>query len=125
MDDQPTNRRSADDTTHTRGRRPAAQDDLLAGVESPPLPPLPPPDKRDRNYWEGEIRTLLAARSQRSMLVAEQALSACPGDPELLLLAALTALANHDPERTHRFVKRYRKRWAPTKDADLLTALAL
>jgi superfamily II DNA or RNA helicase len=125
MDDQPTNRRGADDTARNRGRRPSAQDDLLAGMEPPPLPSLPAPDKHDRDYWESSLRTALAGRSPRSMLVAEQALSACPGDPELLLLAALTALANNDPERAHRMLKRFRKRWAPTKDADLLTALAL
>lgn len=118
MDDQPTNRRSADDTARNQGRRPAAQDDLLGGT-------APAPDKHDRDYWEIEIRTLLAARSPRCMLVAEQALTACPGDPELLLLAALTALANDDPERAHRMLKRFRKRWATAKDAELLTALAL
>jgi len=123
MDDQPIHRRGAD-AVRSRGRRSPAADDLFAGTEPPP-PPLPPIEKRDRDYWEGAIRTALAERSQRSLLLAEQALSACPGDPELLLLAALTALANADPERAHRMLKRFRKRWRPGKDADLLTALAL
>ena len=123
MDDQPTNRRGAD-AVRSRDRRSPAANDLFADTEPSP-PSLPPMEKRDRDYWEGAIRAALAERSQRSMLLAEQALSACPGDPDLLLLAALTALANADPERAHRLLKRFRKRWMPGKDADLLTALAL
>jgi superfamily II DNA or RNA helicase len=123
MDDQPTNRRGAD-AVRGRDRRSPAADDLFADTEPPP-PSLPPIEKRDRDHWEGAIRAALAGRLQRSMLLAEQALSACPGDPDLLLLAALTALANADPERAHRLLKRFRKRWVPGKDADLLTALAL
>ncbi|MBV9777360.1 MAG: DEAD/DEAH box helicase family protein, partial [Acetobacteraceae bacterium] len=120
MDDQPTHRRGADAVRSRRRRSPA--DDLFAGTE----PPLPPPrEARDRDHWEGAIRTALAERSRRSLLLAEQALSTCPGDPELLLLAALTALANADPERAHRTLKRFRKRWRPEKDSELLTALAL
>ena len=123
MDDQPINRRGAD-AVRSRDRRSAAVNDLFADTEPSP-PSLPSMEKRDRDDWEGAIRAALAGRSQRSMLIAEQALSACPGDPDLLLLAALTALANADPERAHRLLKRFRKRWVPGKDADLLTALAL
>jgi len=103
MDDQPTNRRGAD-VVRSRDRRPPAADDLFAATEPPPVPA---PGKHDRDYWESEIRTLLAGRSHRSLLVVEQALSAYPGDPDLLLLAALTALANADPDRAHRVLKRF------------------
>ncbi len=120
MDDQPTNRRGAD-AVRSRDRRSPAADDLFAGTEPPPLPPI---ERRDRDHWERAIRTALAGRSQRCRLIAEQALSACPGDPDLLLLATLTALANNDPERAHRTLKRFRKRWVPSKDAELLAALA-
>jgi superfamily II DNA or RNA helicase len=122
MDDQPIKRRGAD-AVRNRGRHSSAADDLLTGIEPPP--PLPPVEKRDRDYWEDAIRAALAARSRRSLLLADQALSLCPGDPDLLLLAALTALANADPERAHRMLKRFGKRWKPAKDAHLLTALAL
>jgi superfamily II DNA or RNA helicase len=119
MDDQPTNHRGADDTARNRGRRPSAQHDLLAGMEPPPV------EKRDRNYWESAVRSALAGRSQRSLLLAEQALTIHPGDPELMLLAALAALANEQPDRAHRILNRFRKRFVPQKDANLLTALAL
>jgi superfamily II DNA or RNA helicase len=120
MDDQPTKRRHAV-AVRSRDRRSPAADHLFDGIEPPPLSPI---ERPDRDYWDGTIRAALAERSRRSLLVAEQALNACPGDPDLLLLAALTALANADPERAHRLLKRFRKRWVPAKDVELLTALA-
>jgi len=103
----------------------SAEDDLLTGIDPPPMPQPPPAGKGDRDFWENAVRTALAARSPRSLVLAEEAINACPGDPELLLLAALTALANAQPERAHAVLKRFRKRYVPAKDANLLTALAL
>ena len=48
-----------------------------------------------------------------------------PRDPELLLLAALAAMAASQPERALALLKRYQKRFAPGKPITLLTALAL
>ena len=53
------------------------------------------------------------------------ALRTWPVDPELLLLAALTALASGQPERALALLKRYGKRHTPGKPVTLLTALAL
>ena len=100
-----------------------AEDDLLIGVDPRREPPAV--HDLDPDTWVRALRAALAARSHHSLLLAEQALSACPTDPELLLLAALTELANGRPERTHVLLKRYRKRYVPGREANLLTALAL
>jgi superfamily II DNA or RNA helicase len=101
----------------------AADGGLLTGIVPPPPPP--PVDQGDRDFWENAIRTGLAARSNRSLLFAHQAMSTCPADPEILLLSALTMLANKQPDRAHGVLKRYRRRFAADKRANLLTALAL
>ena len=67
----------------------------------------------------------MQARSSRAAEIAEIALQAWPVDPELLLLAALTALASEQPERAHAVLKRYGKRYPPGKAITLLTSLAL
>jgi hypothetical protein len=69
MDDQPTNRRGADAVRNRDQRSPAA-DDLFAGTEPPPSPPLAPLEKRDRDDWEGAIHAALRERSPRSLLFA-------------------------------------------------------
>jgi len=71
------------------------------------------------------VRSALQARSSRAAEIAEIALQAWPVDPELLLLAALTALASEQPERAHAVLKRYGKRYPPGKAITLLTSLAL
>ena len=82
-----TNRRQ----TLNRPRQP----DLLAGVISPAIPPTPPgPPPEDNQFWIDTLRAALAERSGKSKAIAEQALKACPTDPELMLLSALTALAS-------------------------------
>jgi superfamily II DNA or RNA helicase len=105
-------------------RRPlvSAGADLLAGMVPPPPPPV---DKGDRDFWKNAIRSSLAARSDRSLLLAHQAMSTCPADPEILLLSALTMLAAKQPDRAHGVLKRYRKRFVAGREASLLTALAL
>src|SRR5437660_165247 len=67
----------------------------------------------------------MAERSPEIRGIAEQAVHACPTDPELLLLAALGAMAVSQPERAMALLKRYQKRFAPGKPTILLTALAL
>jgi superfamily II DNA or RNA helicase len=57
--------------------------------------------------------------------VAEEGLRFWPADPELLLLAALAALAIDLPERALILLKRYGKRYVPGKPVTLLMALAL
>ncbi|MGH7070864.1 MAG: hypothetical protein ACREFO_12725, partial [Acetobacteraceae bacterium] len=77
-----------------------------------------------RQSWADRVRHALAARSSEARGLVEQALRACPNDPELLLLAALAALAGQHPDRALAFLKRYQKRYVPTKAVALLTAVA-
>ena len=102
------------------------QPDLLAGVVSPAVPPTPPgPPSEDNGFWIDTLRAALAERSGKSKAIAEQALKACPTDPELMLLSALTALASGEPGHAISLVKRFGKRYQTRAPAHLLTALAL
>jgi superfamily II DNA or RNA helicase len=92
--------------------------------------PLSGPDERlsersDAALWALRLRDALAERSTDASNVAEQAVRACPGDPELLLLAALAAMAARRPERALAFLKRFQKRFASGQPTTLLTGLAL
>jgi len=78
-----------------------------------------------QEVWASHVRDALAARSAQALDIAEESLCAFPADPELLLLAALTALATALPERALVLLKRYSKRYGPGKPAILLTCLAL
>ena len=82
-------------------------------------------DGADPGLWVERLRDAMAERSPDARGVAEQAVRACPTDPELLLLAALAAMAASQPERALALLKRYQKRFAPGKPITLLTALAL
>ena len=95
----------------------------LPGCDRGPV--RPPSERSDRNLWVGRLRGALAERAPEALGIAEDAVRACPGEPEVLLLAALAALAAADPERAFVFLKRYQKRYAPNQAATLLTALAL
>jgi len=81
--------------------------------------------RADRALCVDRVRSALQARSSRAAEIAEIALRAWPVDPELLLLAALTALASRQPERALALLKRYGKRYTPGKPVTLLTSLAL
>jgi superfamily II DNA or RNA helicase len=59
------------------------------------------------------------------MVTAELGLQGFPTDPDLLLLAALTAISSGQPGRALAFVKRYGKHYQIRAPAHLLTALAM
>ena len=80
---------------------------------------------QSQEVWASHVRAALAARSAQALDIAEESLCAFPADPELLLLAALTALATALPDRALVLLKRYSKRYGPGKPAILLTCLAL
>jgi superfamily II DNA or RNA helicase len=89
-----------------------------------------PPERSGKNnddseFWINAVRKALSERYSGSLAVAEQAIDACPGNPELLLLGSLTATASGKPERALALLKRYSKRYVSGKAATLLTALAL
>ena len=91
-----------------------------------PNPPGDQPSKpRRREFWVRRLRDALAARSSQAFDVAEEGLRLWPADPEILMLAALTALAGNQPERALALLKRHGKRYVPGKAVTLLTALAL
>ena len=81
-------------------------------------------DLRGRDSQIDNLRLALASGSPEALEVAEEGLRTWPSDPEMLLLAALTALAGNLPERALALLKRYGKRYVPGKAATLLTALA-
>jgi len=78
-----------------------------------------------QQLWIDRLRQALAERSPQARDIAEETLHAWPASPELLLLAALTALAGARPERALVLLKRYSKRHGLGKPAILLTGLAL
>ena len=78
----------------------------------------------DPTLWADRVRRALVRQSDTALGIAEEALRACPGEFELLLLAALAALVAGQPVRAHAFLKRHQKRYVPGKSVALLTALA-
>ena len=57
--------------------------------------------------------------------LAEQAVRACPGDGNILLLAATAALLDRNCQRAQTFLKRFSKRFVAVEAYHLLRALAL
>ena len=60
----------------------------------------------------------------KALPLAEEAVTACPGDPNILLFAATAALFAGKPDRAQAFLKRFDKR-ATAPAAELLRALAV
>ncbi len=75
--------------------------------------------------WANRVRSALARQPAGALDIAEDALRAHPGEFELLLLAALAALAAGQPLRALAFIKRHQKRFVSGNAVRLLTALAL
>src|SRR3954466_14777347 len=78
-----------------------------------------------RDACVDRLRRELEARSSRACEIADDGLLAWPADPELLLLAALAALAANQPVRALALLKRYGKRYKSGRPSSLLTSLAL
>ncbi|MEA2791319.1 MAG: hypothetical protein QOG73_3725 [Acetobacteraceae bacterium] len=83
------------------------------------------PEANDVQSWRSLVRGALAERAPRATELAHIAVGVFPTDPELLLLAALTALADKQPDRALSLVKRFTKHYPGHREATLLTALAL
>jgi superfamily II DNA or RNA helicase len=79
----------------------------------------------DPTVWIARVGDALARRLRNALDIAEDAVRACPGNFDLLLLAALAALTVGQPMRAHAFLKRHQKRFVPSRPVSLLTALAL
>ena len=60
--------------------------------------------------WAVEIRTAFQYGDAPPLAVAEQAVRECPGDYELLALAATAALVEGRTDRAQLFLKRMKKR---------------
>jgi superfamily II DNA or RNA helicase len=121
---QPSNR-AAIETMSAAARAP--RDRAVRTVPSAPLllSDRPEADPIDQVDWTRVLLDFLGTRSSDVFDRAEAALRAWPADPEILLLAALTALAGNLPDRALRLLKRYGKRYVAGKRATLLTGLAL
>src|SRR4051794_9289790 len=78
-----------------------------------------------RDACVDRLRRELEAGSSRASEIADDGLLAWPADPELLLLAALAALAANRPVRALALLKRYGKRYKSGRPSSLLTSLAL
>ena len=122
MTHQSSRRRGAVSVHHDQSVRGAFEQRLAPEIA--PCPEQPAADEGGRDFWTSLLREALASRSPEALEVAENGLRACPADPEMLLLAALTAVANKAPDRALRLLKRYGKRYVPGKHVALLTALA-
>src|SRR5689334_12763690 len=68
-----------------------------------------------REACADRLRRALEGRSSRACEIADEALAVWPVDPELLLLAALAALAADQSARALALLKRYGKRYKPGK----------
>jgi len=105
--------------------RHAARQDVLPGFDPLSDDVAAEAGDQGQELWADRVRQALAERSPQAREVAEEALRAWPASRELLLLAALAALAEVRPERALVLLKRYAKRYGPGKPAVLLTGLAL
>jgi superfamily II DNA or RNA helicase len=106
----------------TRGRDVGEQMTLDTGD---PRPAASATEPSDPTFWATRVRDALARRLRNALDIAEDAVRACPGEFDLLLLAALAALTVGQPMRAHAFLKRHQKRFVPSRPVSLLTALAL
>jgi superfamily II DNA or RNA helicase len=80
----------------------------------------------ESEIWSERLLAAFADADLHSgfLLLAEQAIEACPGDAIILLLAAMAALLDGRPERAQVYLKRFSKR-ASAPTGHLLHALAL
>ena len=67
-------------------------------------------EKRDSDGWQIRLEQAFAAGEAHPLVLAEQAVRDCPGDYEILCLAATAALLEDKPERALSFLKRLGKR---------------
>ena len=104
-----------------------AREPIADGLLSPhPSASLADPaaEPSEQILWANRVRGALARQSGTALGIAEDALRKFPGEFELLLLAALAALAAGHPVRALGFIRRHQKRYVPGKAVSLLLALA-
>ncbi len=101
---------------------------MLPQLELPKLDPLLTADIAEHraNLWFDRLAGAFSdSRAyMKSLPLAEEAVAACPGEPTVLLMAAMAALFQGDAGRALVFLKRFDKR-ASAGAGDLLRALAL
>src|SRR4051794_31744914 len=78
-------------------------------------PADPAAEPSEQIPWANRVRDALARQSDTALGIAEDALRKFPGEFELLLLAALAALAAGHPVRALGFLRRHQKRYVPGK----------
>ena len=89
-------------------------------------PDLFPKQKDLLDFWSNRLMGAFSNSKQHSgfLSIAEDAVKNCPGDAQILLLAATAALFDHRPDRALVFLKQFSK-IATSKAQHLLHALAL
>ena len=75
----------------------------------------PVAEPSEQILWANRVRGALARQSDTALGIAEDALRACPGEFELLLLAALAALAAGHSVRAHGFSNAIRSATCPAR----------
>ena len=113
------------DIANSRAPGPRGSSGLSRSVAIDSPPPQIETERPTRGFWAERIRVALAQRSAQAFEIVEDALRAFPADAEILLLAALTALAGNQPDRASRLLKRYGKHFKPGKLMTLLMGLTL
>jgi superfamily II DNA or RNA helicase len=96
-------------------------------MPAPAQAPLPLDLPSPADAWIERLSAALNDPNRYSgfLAQAESALEACPGDGNILALAATSALLDERPERALVFLKRFSKRYKAMPTEHLLRALAL
>jgi superfamily II DNA or RNA helicase len=88
-------------------------------------PVIRPETPHDASAWVDALNEALAERAPRLQELADRAVGECPGNDQVLYLAALAALLEKNPGTCQRYLTRIGKRYVLDNRHHLLWAIAL